>query len=110
VIFLDVDDFKHLNTSFTESVVDRTILIPLQRLLRDLCAHRGGAYRHGGEELLVILPNCSLDETVAFAEKLRREIETMEFAIDGRASQRLTVSAGAAVWPNHGHSLAHVIG
>ncbi len=68
VIFLDVDGFKQLNARFTESVVDRTLLPELQRLVRDLCLHRGAAYRYGGEELLVLLPNCPLDEAAAFAQ------------------------------------------
>ena len=34
VIFLDVDDFKQLNSSFTESVVDRTLLLISSGLLQ----------------------------------------------------------------------------
>lgn len=108
VIFLDVDDFKQLNSTFTESVVDRTLLPDLQRIVADLCLHRGGAYRHGGEELLFLLPNCHLDETATFAEKLRRQIEATPFRVDGEPL-RITVSVGVATWPLHGATLATVI-
>jgi GGDEF domain-containing protein len=84
VVFLDIDDFKKVNSTFTESIVDRDILPPLQRLLRDVSLHKGSAYRHGGEELVVILPNFDLDETAAFAEKLRARIETQRFRGQGR--------------------------
>ena len=109
VIFIDVDDFKALNSSFTESVVDRDVLPPLQCLIRDLTIHRGGAYRHGGEEFLVILPNSTLEETVAFAEKLRQQIAAKEFRIGERSCQRLTISAGVATWPNHGGTFQLVV-
>ncbi len=109
VIFLDVDDFKKLNSALTESVVDRAILVPLQDLVRDFCMHKGGAYRHGGEELLIMLPNCDVQETLAFAEKLRGRIEAQDFLVDAGKSQRLTVSSGVAVWPLHGTKLATVI-
>jgi diguanylate cyclase (GGDEF)-like protein len=109
VIFIDIDDFKRLNSAWTESVVDRAILAPLQQLIRGISLQKGAAYRHGGEELLVILPNCSLEEASAFAEKIRRNIEAQDFAIDGHSTVRLTVSAGVAAWPTHGAALDRVV-
>lgn len=108
VIFLDVDGFKQLNTTFTESVVDRTLLPELQRLLAGLCLHRGSAYRYGGEELLVLLPNCSIDESAAFAEKIRAQIAACTFSAEKQAVQ-ITVSAGIAAWPHHGETLTDVV-
>lgn len=108
VIFLDIDGFKQLNTTFTESVVDRTLLHEIQRLLAGLCLHRGAAYRYGGEELLVLLPNCPIEEAAAFAEKIRAQIAANTF----RAQEQevpITVSAGVAAWPLHGDTLEEVI-
>jgi len=108
VIFLDVDDFKQLNTNFTESIVDRTLLPELQQLVRGLCLHRGAAYRYGGEELLVLLPNCPLDEASAFAEKVRGQIARHQFQVEEQPVQ-VTVSVGVAAWPVHGSTLPAVI-
>jgi diguanylate cyclase (GGDEF)-like protein len=108
VIFLDVDGFKQLNTTFTESIVDRTLLTELQRLVAGLCLHRGAAYRYGGEELLILLPNCPLDEAAAFAQKVRAQIATNTFRVQEQ-TVRITVSIGVAVWPLHGNTLATVI-
>lgn len=41
VIFLDIDGFKRFNTLYTESVIDRTLLPDLQRLVAGACLHRG---------------------------------------------------------------------
>jgi diguanylate cyclase (GGDEF)-like protein len=109
VIFLDIDDFKRLNSAFTESIVDRTILPAFQRLVRDASLHRGLAYRHGGEELLIMLPGCDLEETIRFAEKLRARIEAQTFAMEGDEAVHVTVSAGVSAWPVHGKTLDEVI-
>jgi len=36
LVFLDIDDFKRLNSAFTESIVDRTVLPAFPRLVRTL--------------------------------------------------------------------------
>jgi GGDEF domain-containing protein len=36
---------------------------------------KGRAYRYGGEEVALILPNHSTEEALALAERLRRQIE-----------------------------------
>ena len=108
VLFIDIDNFKSLNTRFTESTVDQEVLAPFQQLLSSMCLYRGGAYRHGGEEFLVLLPNYTPEEVIQFAERLRRKIETEEFPV-GKSSVRITVSIGIALWPKHGGTLTDLI-
>lgn len=108
VLFLDIDDFKALNRTFTESVVDRDILIPFQQLLRIACNYRGDVYRHGGEEFLLLLPNHTKKEVIQFAERLRGNIEVHRFAVDG-ASVKITASIGIAFSGRHGEVLQDLI-
>lgn len=108
VLFLDIDNFKAVNARFTESVVDRGVLIPFQELLRTCCNHRGEAYRHGGEEFLVLLPNHTSEEVTHFAERLCKRIDAQEFPVDG-SYVRISVSIGVALWPKHGAILDEVI-
>jgi diguanylate cyclase (GGDEF)-like protein len=108
VLFLDIDNFKSLNTRFMESVVDQEVLIPFQQMLSLACLHRGDAYRHGGEEFLMLLPNHTAEEVMQFAERIRRRIETEEFSV-GESSVQITVSIGIAFWPKHGVTLDDLI-
>jgi len=108
VIFLDIDNFKGLNGKFTESMVDRDILVPFQQLLHAACRHRGDAYRHGGEEFVMLLPNQTQAEVTQFAERLRQKIETQQFSA-AETLVRITVSIGIAFWPTHGEALQEVI-
>jgi diguanylate cyclase (GGDEF)-like protein len=108
VLFLDIDNFKSLNVQFMESIVDQKVLIPFQEMLSRVCLHRGDAYRHGGEEFLILLPNHTAEEVMQFAERLRRRIETEEFSV-GESSVRITVSIGIAFFPKHGVTLDDLI-
>lgn len=109
VLFIDIDHFKGLNSRHTESAVDETILPEAQTLLRDLTANRGGAYRHGGEEFVVLLPNHNSEEAMLFAEKVREAFETYQFEVSG-SIEMLTVSIGVAISPDHGENLSEVVG
>jgi diguanylate cyclase with GGDEF domain len=57
VLFVDIDHFKMLNATWTNATVDETLLPAVQWLLAKLVQGRGDAYRHGGEEFLLIMPN-----------------------------------------------------
>nr|WP_277350594.1 GGDEF domain-containing protein [Novosphingobium olei] len=76
VIMLDLDNFKHLNDEHGHAKGDA--------VLRDVAAQMVGALRptdvlcrYGGEELLAILPDCSLEDAADKAELLRERIELL---------------------------------
>jgi diguanylate cyclase (GGDEF)-like protein len=108
VLFIDIDKFKELNNRYTETKVDQTILPDFQHFLKRLTHQRGEAYRHGGEEFVVILPNHDKDEALRFAEKLLTTFENTIFNVDGN-EEKLTVSIGIAMWPDHGNKYSDVL-
>ena len=76
VIMLDLDNFKLLNDEHGHAKGDA--------VLRDVAAQMVSALRptdvlcrYGGEELLAILPDCSLDDAAEKAELLRERIELL---------------------------------
>ncbi len=109
VLFVDIDRFKSLNERFTHTKIDETILPETQRLLAKLVHSRGEAYRHGGEEFLLIMPNLDRREAEAFAEKVRAAFEAREIKV-GSETVRVTVSVGVAVWPDSGKTYGEVLG
>lgn len=94
-IYLDLDNFKAINTRFTERVVDQAVLPQLHRILHGAAEFNGFAYAEGGDEFGVLLPNATEAMGVAFAhallEKLRKEL----FAV-GEEHLRITASIGLA--------------
>jgi len=108
ILFVDIDNFKPLNTRYTETIIDETVLPDVMKLIQNFIRFRGGAYRHGGEEFLVILPNSDSSEASAFAEKLRAAFESTDFKVKEQV-ERLTISIGIALWPQHGSTYDEVL-
>jgi diguanylate cyclase (GGDEF)-like protein len=96
LIYLDIDNFKRVNTTFTERVVDRTILPQFQHLIVDAIGSRGHAYAEGGDEVVLLLPNFSLGMALAFATDLLTMVRSTAFAVESQAVA-LTMSVGLAV-------------
>lgn len=95
VIFFDVDDFKEVNTRFTEPVIDRTLLSELMRMIWALAEGRGFAYAEGGDEFVITLPNTNTTLAEAFTALLLEQIRSATFDVDGQPV-KVTASAGIA--------------
>lgn len=108
VLFVDIDHFKALNSRHTEPKIDQTILPEAQHLLASLACFRGRAYKHGGDEFVLILPNHDASEAQAFAERVRSHFAEHQFTVDGD-NEKLTLSGGIAVWPQHGEDYQQVL-
>lgn len=101
VIMIDVDHFKNFNDTYGHDTGD-VVLRELGRFLRGSVRAEDIPCRYGGEELLVILPDGSLEHCRARAEDIRRGIETQVATFhDGRRLQ-VTASLGVAAFPEHG--------
>jgi len=100
VLLTDLDNFKRLNTKYSEPRVDQSLLPEAMQLIESLIRLRGGAYKYGGDEYVLILPNCDGMEGAGFAEKVRKSFEQHEFKVDTDAVH-VTISIGVAVWPVH---------
>jgi diguanylate cyclase (GGDEF)-like protein len=99
LLYLDVDNFKAVNTLLTERVVDRSVLPELQRSIEVAARGHGFAYAEGGDEMIVLLPNVTPLVGFAFAESLREHVSKQLFLAEGK-SVHITLSIGLAVAMN----------
>ena len=74
VVMADLDHFKRINDRFSHAVGD-AVLRQVAVLLRDCCRATDGVFRMGGEELVMVLPRCTLSKAVAHGERVRAAIE-----------------------------------
>lgn len=95
IIFADIDRFKLVNDTHGHPAGDR-VLTEVARRLMQVVSGRGAAYRYGGEEFAVLLPNHTVDEAIAIAERARRVTEATP--VDGIS---VTSSYGIATCPLH---------
>jgi diguanylate cyclase (GGDEF)-like protein len=95
---LDIDHFKTINDRFGHHAGDEVLRGVVDRVQSVL---RAGAQvgRYGGEEFLVVLPDCSVDEAVPAAERLRHAIAELPFAIEGHPPLDVRVSIGVSTRP-----------
>jgi diguanylate cyclase (GGDEF)-like protein len=94
-IYIDIDNFKSLNTKYSERIVDRDILPAFQRLVSSAVDGIGFAYAEGGDEVTVLLPNATADIAVAWCAGLRSILHGRLFQI-GETQLQLTVSVGVS--------------
>lgn len=71
---IDLDHFMNFNDTYGHSVGDEVLKATAQ-VVATVVGGKGEAYRYGGEEISVILPNHALVEAAAVAERIRNEIE-----------------------------------
>lgn len=74
LIICDLDNFKAVNDDFGHSVGD-DVLALFGQLLLDTLRPSDFAYRYGGEEFLILLPESNLQEATLVAERLRLVID-----------------------------------
>lgn len=102
VILLDLDHFKSINDRYGHFSGDAVLREAALRL-RDNMRPYDQVGRYGGEEFLVVLPNCELEQAIQQAERMRARLSQMPIAVDGdelrvTASFGVTVSDGSDRW------------
>ena len=76
IVMIDLDHFKKLNDEHGHAMGD-AILAEAATAILGTIRPCDIACRYGGEELVVLLPDCSLDEAATKAEQLRNRIERL---------------------------------
>lgn len=92
LLLLDLDFFKRINDTYGHPVGDE-VLRQVSERLRQFSRPSDTLARIGGEEFCLLMPATLTHDALQVAERLRREVESME--IEGLAlSSALTVSIG----------------
>jgi diguanylate cyclase (GGDEF)-like protein len=94
VIMADVDHFKDVNDSFGHPAGDR-VLLGVAGNLRAAVRPYDAVGRFGGEEFLVVLPQCATAAALAIAERMRGKVEAERFETASGVA-RATLSLGVA--------------
>jgi diguanylate cyclase (GGDEF)-like protein len=90
-VMFDVDHFKRVNDTHGHMVGD-AVLKSVSAWMTELLRAGDIAVRWGGEEFLAILADTNLDEARQFGDRVRRQIEAIDFGEVGQ----ITISGGAA--------------
>lgn len=89
VAMFDLDNFKRVNDTLGHAVGDEVLGV-VSTILSKSSRSIDVPIRWGGEEMLLLLPDCGKDGALAFANRFRAEVERW------RGDLRTTVSGGVA--------------
>ncbi|MCE2595345.1 GGDEF domain-containing protein [Motilimonas cestriensis] len=93
MILSDIDNFKSINDQCGHLVGDDVIKVVAKVTLQSLY-DSAVAFRLGGDEILILLPNCNLEQAKQFTDELRQSI--VKLTIDEQPSLHVTSSFGIA--------------
>ncbi len=96
IIFLDLDHFKSVNDAFGHTQGDQ-VLVELVERLRTTARVSDLIFRYGGDEFLLLLPQTTMKQAMALAQRILKEIRESPFR--GTRPITLSTSMGVASFP-----------
>lgn len=107
ILLMDVDDFKMFNDTYGHAAGDE-VLEYIGTIIRETIRSGDKAFRYGGEEFMVILPETCGQEAIKVAEKIRVAFANYKYHPQDGTPVNKTVSIGVAEFTND-ESLEKVI-
>ena len=113
VLVLDLDHFKEVNDTYGHAAGD-AVLGEFARRIRIGLREVDVAFRQGGEEFVVLLPETDAYGGTIVAERLGAAVRGYPVPVEGRRAGApeevsISVSIGIAVYPEHGGTAQRVL-
>jgi diguanylate cyclase (GGDEF)-like protein len=93
LLVVDLDHFKTVNDTHGHPVGD-VVLQELAEIMRTTARETDAVSRVGGDEFVIVLPDTAWQGAMAFAERLRRNVD--EHTFGGDEMLEITISVGVA--------------
>lgn len=97
LLFIDIDDFKYINDTYSHSVGDCVLKDFSDRL--KVMLSEGTISRYGGDEFIVAMENKGFDESI---DNVKVLIDSMNHSLD--CGIKISISIGVSVYPHDGTS------
>ena len=98
---VDIDHFKRFNDTYGHEAGDLVLKKVGSYILRQIRQY-DIACRYGGEELIIIMPDASLENTILRPEQIREGIKKLKLEHEGRKLETITISVGVSCFPDDG--------
>ena len=107
VLFVDIDHFKRINDEHGH-LIGSKLLGQFGRCMRKNLRLVDAAFRYGGDEFAVLLPQTGKDAALHVAQRLTNTFRSMQWLTDEGLSLTIRVSIGIATYPLDGDT-SHAI-
>jgi len=108
LVFLDLDHFKTVNDTHGH-LLGSMLLAEIGQVLRANCRTMDFAFRYGGDEFVILLPQTSKENACGVARRLHKLIREKLWLTSEGAGVRITSSAGVASYPGDAKSKAELL-
>jgi diguanylate cyclase (GGDEF)-like protein len=93
LLLLDIDYFKKYNDAYGHLEGDK-VLVRFSQIIKSCLRANDSAYRYGGEEFTVILPETGAEEALTVAQRIRANLEEEVFSPENGGNVTVTISIG----------------
>lgn len=100
-VLIDLDHFKHVNDTYGHDVGDM-VLRHVCKLIMASVRPNDTVIRYGGEEFVVIAPNCDTDDAARLGERMRQTIAESALSLPDGQDLAITASLGVSSLPSTG--------
>jgi len=108
LIFIDLDHFKLINDTHGH-LMGSKILSEIGTMIKGHCRLIDFAFRYGGDEFVVLLPQTSKDHAYIVARRLHRLIRETTWLKDDGLNINITASVGLASYPVDANTKADLL-
>ncbi|HSL62811.1 MAG TPA: diguanylate cyclase [Desulfotignum sp.] len=95
LMILDIDHFKNYNDTWGHMEGDK-VLMAIGRIIRSCLRSMDSAYRYGGEEFAILLPETGLKDACVVGHRIKDLIGSEVFETEPGIKQSVTVSVGVS--------------
>jgi diguanylate cyclase (GGDEF)-like protein len=99
LLLLDIDNFKVYNDTYGHLEGDK-VLVRIGQIIHSCLRTMDSAFRYGGEEFTVILPETSAQEANNVASRIRAAVELEKFFPELENVVNVTISIGVTEYYN----------
>ena len=108
IIMIDIDHFKKFNDTYGHAVGDLVLKEVGNYLLKQIRPY-DLACRYGGEELVIVMPNAAIGNTIIRAEEIRKGVKELELNYGEQQIESISVSVGVSCFPDDGTTVDSLI-
>lgn len=95
-LMIDLDNFKYLNDTLGHAAGDK-MLKSVAQIIRSTIRASDSAYRMGGDEFLVLMPDSTADVGLSLANRLTSLVDQLAKSLDVKHKPRLSIGVASRI-------------
>ncbi|HXJ18447.1 MAG TPA: sensor domain-containing diguanylate cyclase [Candidatus Polarisedimenticolia bacterium] len=108
LIFIDLDHFKNVNDTYGH-LMGSKLLAEIGTAIKDKCRLIDLAFRYGGDEFVLLLPQTSKENAIGVASRLHKLIRETVWLKEAGLNVHITASVGVASYPSDSRTKAELL-